>query len=126
VTTMDIELVDAALNAPTGLDGLAADMADLAGRRPTSDRHAQPSNPVAPRAAQYWRRLRDARVIIERVNALAGNWEKMGRLCVAARARRRSGPGSSGGGFIWHVRGHELFIGLKQSRNGCRSGVRRG
>jgi hypothetical protein len=35
VTTMDIELIDAALNAPTGLDGLAADMADLAGRRPT-------------------------------------------------------------------------------------------
>jgi hypothetical protein len=32
---MDIELIDAALNAPAGLDGLAADMADLAGRRPT-------------------------------------------------------------------------------------------
>ena len=35
MTTMDIELIDAALNAPTGLDGLAADMADLAGRKPT-------------------------------------------------------------------------------------------
>jgi hypothetical protein len=35
VNTMDIELIDAALNAPTGLDGLAADMADLAGRKPT-------------------------------------------------------------------------------------------
>ena len=35
MTTMDIELIDAALKAPTGLDGLAADMADLAGRKPT-------------------------------------------------------------------------------------------
>lgn len=38
----------------------------------------------------------------------------------------RAAIGSSGGGFIWHVRGHDRFVGLKQSRNGCRSGARRG
>jgi hypothetical protein len=91
VNTKDFELIDAALNAPTGLDGLAADMADLAGRVPTNGRHTHPSNPAAPyaiHAAQYWRQLRDARVI-ERVSSLAGKREQVTRLCVAARARLR-------------------------------------
>ena len=35
MTTIDCELMDPALKAPTGLDGLAADMADLACRKPT-------------------------------------------------------------------------------------------
>ena len=30
--------------------------------------------------------------------------------------------GSSGGRFSWHVRGHDLFIASKQSRNGARAG----
>jgi hypothetical protein len=87
MTTMDLELIDAALHAPSGLDGLAADMADLAGREPANDRHAHPSNPAAPyaiHAVQYWRQQRNARV-----NALAGKWEQVTRLRVAARARLR-------------------------------------
>jgi hypothetical protein len=90
VTTMEIELIDAALNAPTGLDGLAADMADLAGPESTKSRYPHPNNTAARHAARYWRRLRDARVIIERVNPLAGKWEQVGRLCVASRAHRRT------------------------------------
>ena len=92
MTTMDFELIDAALNAPTGLDGLAADMADLAGRKPTNGRHAHASNPAIPyaiHAARCWRQLRDARVTIERVNALTGKWEQLARLCVAARVSLR-------------------------------------
>ena len=95
MTTMDFELIDAALHAPSGLDGLAADMADLAGREPSTDRHAHPSNPAAPyaiHAVQYWRQRRDARVITERVNSLVGKWEQVEPLYVAARARLRSAP----------------------------------
>ena len=95
MTTMDIELIDAALNAPGGLDCLAADMADLAGRQPTNDRHAHLGNPAAPyaiHAARHWRQLRDARVTIERLNAFAGKWEQVGRLRVAARAGLRRVP----------------------------------
>jgi hypothetical protein len=50
VTTIDIELRDAVLNAPTGLDGLAADMADLAQREPTNNRCAHPTNVSLPEA----------------------------------------------------------------------------
>jgi hypothetical protein len=92
VTTMDIELIDAALNAPTGLDDLAADMADLAGTESTKGRYPRPINAAGRQAARSWLRLRDARVIIERVNALAGKWEQVGRLCVAARASLRPAP----------------------------------
>jgi hypothetical protein len=38
----------------------------------------------------------------------------------------RSAAGSSGDGFILRVRGHDVFIGLKPSRNGCRAGFRHG
>ena len=95
MTAMDIELIDAALNAPAGLDGLAADMADLAGRKPTNDRYAYLGNPAAPyaiHAARHSRQLRDVRVIIERLNAFAGRWAQVGRLRVAARARLRLAP----------------------------------
>jgi hypothetical protein len=47
VTTMDIELIDAVLSAPTGLHGLASEMADLAQREPTNNRCAHPSYPAA-------------------------------------------------------------------------------
>jgi hypothetical protein len=38
----------------------------------------------------------------------------------------RSAVGSSGDGFTWHDRGQDLFIGLKQWRNGSRAGLRHG
>jgi hypothetical protein len=38
----------------------------------------------------------------------------------------RAATGSSGDGFTPHVHGHDLFIGLKQSRNGSRAGFRHG
>ena len=92
MTNMDFELIDAALNAPTGLDGLSADMADLATREPINGRHTHPSKPAAlyaVHAAQCWRQLRYARVVIEPVNALAGKREQVARLCVAVRTRLR-------------------------------------
>jgi hypothetical protein len=89
VTTTDIELMDAFLNAPAGLDGLAADMAYLAQREPTNDRP------------------QDAQVIIERANALADKWEQVGtrylslpeaacelRLALAPHPHRRTRPTS--------------------------------
>jgi hypothetical protein len=81
VSTIDIELMDAFLNAPTGLDGLAADMADLAQREPTKNRYAHPTNPTVPDAfhagLHRWQ-PQGARVIIERANALADRWEQVG------------------------------------------------
>jgi hypothetical protein len=38
----------------------------------------------------------------------------------------RTAAGSSGDGFTWHDRGHDLFIGLKQLRNGSRAVLRHG
>jgi hypothetical protein len=187
MTTMDIELIGAVMNAPTGLDGRAADTADPAGGEPTNDRLGHPSNPAdahATRAAQYRRPPRDVRDIIERVNSLAGKWEQGGRLGIATKDRLRSafrigsppasvhttgapeagaerhpmgylvsqdlsaagglpGPelrhdamsrpmgdrtadGSSGDGFTSHVGRPDLFVGLTQLSNGCRSGFPRG
>jgi hypothetical protein len=86
VSTIDIELMDAFLNAPTGLDGLAADMAELAQREPTKNRYPHPANPAVPdaiHAAQLRWEPRDARVIIERANALADEWEQVGNGHVA-------------------------------------------
>jgi hypothetical protein len=104
MTTVDIELMDAVLNAPTGLRGLAADMADLAQREPSNARYAHPSNPAdAIHAEQSWRQPQDARVIIERAEALADKWEQVGngyvslpeavcdlRLALAPHRRRRT------------------------------------
>lgn len=47
MTTMDNELIHAALNAPAGLDGLASDMAYLAGREPVNDRQGHPGSSSA-------------------------------------------------------------------------------
>jgi hypothetical protein len=108
VSTIDSELLDAFLNAPTGLYGLAADMADLAEREPANDRYAHLNKPAVPdaiQAGQDWAAPQDARVIIERVNALADKWERVGngyvslpvaacdlRLALARHPRRRT-PG---------------------------------
>ena len=106
MSTIEIELLDAFLNAPTGLHGLAADMADLAEGEPANDRHAHPNNPAVPdaiQAGQNWRAPQDARAIIEQVNALADKWEQVGngyvslpvaacdlRLALARHSRRRT------------------------------------
>ena len=62
MSTLDIELSDAALIAPTGQDGLAADMAAPAEGEPANNRDAHPSNPAAPdaiQAGQYRRQPQD-------------------------------------------------------------------
>ena len=82
MSTIDIELMDAFLNAPTGLGSLAADMADLAHREPTKNRSARPANPAVPGAihvALHRWQAQDARVIVERANALADKWEQGGK-----------------------------------------------
>ena len=88
MSTNDIELLDAFLNAPIGLGALAADMADLAHREPTTNRSrsAHPANRAVPDAVHA--RLRrshpqDARVIIERANYLADKWEQVGKGLVS-------------------------------------------
>ena len=50
--TTDIELIDAVLSAPTGLHGLASDMADLAQREPTNNRCATRATPQPPSTYQ--------------------------------------------------------------------------
>lgn len=106
MSTIDIELLDAALIAPTGLHGLAADMANLAEGEPAKSRYAHRNNPAvhdAIEAGQYRRAPQDARVIIERVNALPDKWEQVGngyvslpvaagdlRLALARHLRRRT------------------------------------
>ena len=75
MSTIDIELMDAFLNAPIGLGSLAADMADLADGELTKNRYAHPTNPADPDAihvALHRWQARGARIIVERANALAG------------------------------------------------------
>ena len=52
VNTTDIELIDAVLSAPTGLHGLASDMADLAQREPTHPATHIRTTPQRPSTCQ--------------------------------------------------------------------------
>jgi len=86
VSSTDIELMDAFLNAPIGLGALAADMADLAHRGPATNRYAHPAKRAAPDATHarlHRSHPQDARVISERANYLADKWEQLGKGLVS-------------------------------------------
>jgi hypothetical protein len=62
--------------------------------------------------------------------SVSGRWSAkpnpQARHDAAARPIFEGAARSSGGRFSWQVRGHDLFIGLKQPRNGSRAGFRHG